>query len=72
MPWLPEGPLFPDYGSTNDERLDAELIAIEDEGAKSFEEILGVCRRYRVRARLFQPPGYLIGTLEPNGDYTAA
>jgi len=69
--WIPEGPIFADYSSTDDERTDDELIAIEDEGAKPFEEIAAVCRRYTVTARLFQPPGHFIGELLPDGTLRA-
>lgn len=70
MAWIPDGPIFADYSSTDDADLDAELILLEDD-ARPFDEIAAACRKYKVRARLFQPLGYFIGEVLPDGTLRA-
>ena len=45
-----------DFSSTDDPDLDAELIAIEDT-PRTIDEVLEICRRYKVRARVLIADG---------------
>jgi hypothetical protein len=66
-----DGEFFVDFQSTDDETLDGELILFEDRGAHPLESIQDTCRRYRVKARLFRPPGTFVGELKADGNFRA-
>ena len=56
-----------DFGSTDDERLDAELLLIKDQ-LHTFEQLQAICRKYKVRARVFDAStGRIVGDLDRDG-----
>jgi hypothetical protein len=55
------------FGRTDKEDLDSELIRIEDQ-LHTLEQIQAICRRYKVRARVFDAStGRIVGDLDREG-----
>jgi hypothetical protein len=56
--------------STNpDGELEPELVAVQGE-PRSVQEILELCRSYRVHARISDPTGADQGRMDPNGGFS--
>lgn len=67
LPTTPYRTFHADFQSTDDVDQDAELIELEDL-PHTIEEIQEICRRYHVRARVFElGTGEMIGEVAPPG-----